>query len=53
VNVYTAFDANGQMKAKDYQASRKVHRFAFHSLDFMDDEAEMMPVDIIEVTKSN
>lgn len=41
---------DGKLKTQTMQASRKVHRYAFHSLDFMDDDAEMMPADIVEVT---
>lgn len=32
------------------QAARKVHRFAFNSLEFMDDDPDFYPADIIEVT---
>lgn len=43
---------DGKLSTKEMQASRKVHRYAFHSMDFMDDDPEMMPADIIEVTAS-
>jgi hypothetical protein len=42
--------ADGRLQTQSMQASRKVHRFAFHSLEFMEDDADMNPVDITEVT---
>lgn len=36
-------------KTDSYTTRRKVHRFAFHSLEYMEEEA---PVDIVEVSKN-
>jgi len=41
---------DGRLKTRDMQASRKVHRYAFHSLDYMDDDLDMNPADLVEVT---
>ena len=51
-DVRTAYDPNGRMHAQHMQASKKIHRYAFHSLEFMDDDPDMAPVDIVEVTVS-
>lgn len=36
--------------AERYQARRKIHRYAFRSLEYLDED--MSPVDIVEVTKA-
>jgi hypothetical protein len=41
---------DGRLKTQAMQMSRKVHRFAFHSLEFMEDDTEMRPANIVEVT---
>jgi hypothetical protein len=41
---------DGKLRHYNMQAARKIHRYAFHSLDFMDDEGDMRPADIVEVT---
>lgn len=32
------------------QIAKKVHRYAFHSLEYMDDDIDMYPADVLEVT---
>jgi hypothetical protein len=51
-NPSTGPDGSGRMLVQSKQASRKVHRYAFHSLEYMDDDPEMYPANIIEVTVS-
>lgn len=41
---------DGRLNAQNMQMSRKVHRYAFHSLEFMDDDADMRPTNLVEVT---
>lgn len=43
---------DGKLRTQHMQAARKIHRFEFRSLEFMDDDIEMRPADIIEVTVS-
>ena len=43
---------DGRLRADKMQAMRKVHRFAFRSLDFMDDDLDMYPSNIVEVSVS-
>ena len=43
---------DGRLRSNTMQMSRKKHRFAFHSLEYMDDDPEMNAADIIEVTHS-
>lgn len=44
---------DGRMRADNMQASRKVHRYAFHSLEFMDDDIELRaPANLLEVSVS-
>jgi hypothetical protein len=50
--IRNAINPDGRMHANSMQASRKVHRYAFHSLEFMDDDPGMNPVDLVEVTVS-
>lgn len=44
--------ADGRLSTANMQMSRKVHRYAFHSLEYMDDDMDMMPSDLVEVTMS-
>lgn len=44
--------SDGRLKSQSMQMSRKVHRYAFHSLEYMDDDPEMMPTNLTEVTVS-
>lgn len=41
---------DGRLATQNMQASRKVHRYAFHSLEYMDDDVDMYPANLIEVT---
>jgi hypothetical protein len=43
---------DGRLRGDKMQASRKIHRYAFHSLEFMDDELDMKPSNLVEVTVS-
>lgn len=43
---------DGRLRASQMQSSRKVHRYAFTSLEFMDDDPEMTPTNLTEVTVS-
>ena len=47
-----AATSDGRMQTSSMQMSRKVHRYAFHSLEYMDDDRDMSPVDLTEVTVS-
>lgn len=42
--------ADGRLKTGGMQMSRKVHRYAFHSLEYMDDDGDMRPANLLEVT---
>ncbi len=42
VGVRAAYN-DGSVNAERMHESRKVHRFAFHSLDYMEDDLDMMP----------
>ena len=49
--VATAINPDGRLNTTlSMQASKKIHRFAFHSLEYMDDDIDMYPANIIEVT---
>jgi hypothetical protein len=43
---------DGRLQTNSFQQSRKVHRYAFHSLDYMDDDVDMYPSSLVEVTVS-
>lgn len=47
-----AAQSDGRLQTAHMQTARKVHRYAFHSLEYMDDDADMRPVDLVEVTVS-
>ena len=50
--IRTAYN-DGSLRAEKMQASRKVHRYEFVPLDFMDDDLDMRPAsDLVEVTVS-
>lgn len=51
VGMRAAFN-DGRLRASNMQMARKVHRFGFQSLEFMDDDLEMNPTDLVEVTVS-
>jgi hypothetical protein len=42
--------SDGRLQKQQYQASRKVHRFAFHNLEYMEDDGDMAQTNLIEVT---
>jgi hypothetical protein len=48
--IREARSADGRLATSTFQASRKIHRYAFNSLEYMDDDADMYPKDIVEVT---
>lgn len=41
---------NGRMVTHSYQQARKIHRYAFHPLDFTQDDTEMYPSSLVEVS---
>jgi len=43
---------DGRLQTTNWQEARKIHRFAFHSLEFMDDDLDMYPSKLVEVTPS-
>lgn len=43
---------DGRLQTNSFQAAKKVHRYAFHSLEYMDDDADMYPSNLTEVTAS-
>lgn len=43
---------DGRLQTNSMQLSRKIHRYAFHSLEYMDDDADMYPANLTEVTVS-
>ena len=44
--------ADGRLHTNALQMARKVHRYAFHSLEYMDDDVDMYPSNLVEVTVS-
>lgn len=44
--------ADGRMVAQTKQMSKRIHRYAFHSLEYMDDDPDMYPSKLVEVTFS-
>ena len=49
--VATAINPDGRLNTTlSMQASKKIQRFAFHSIEYMDDDIDMYPTNIIEVT---
>lgn len=44
---------DGRLETANMQLSRKIHRYAFHNLEYMDDDTEMNPTDLVEVTYTN
>lgn len=48
-----ALNPDGRLVTKQsLQVAKKVHRFAFHSLEYMDDDVDMYPSNLVEVTIS-
>lgn len=51
--VRGAINPDGRLRTKDsLQISKKVHRYAFNSLEYMDDDIDMYPANVLEVTIS-
>jgi hypothetical protein len=48
--VRGAIQGDGRAITQQMQMSRKVHRYAFHSLEYMDDDVDMYPSNLVEVT---
>lgn len=49
--IRTGFpDASGRLQKNIPQAARKVYRFNFSSLEYMDEDLDMYPADLVEVT---
>lgn len=45
-------NTDGRLQTNSLQAAKKVHRYAFHSLEYMDDDADMYPSNLVEVSVS-
>lgn len=43
---------DGRLQSNSLQSARKIHRYAFHSLEYMDDDVDMYPSNLVEVTVS-
>lgn len=41
---------DGRLATQHVQQSRKVHRYAFHSLEYMDEDIDMYPAKLVEIT---
>lgn len=50
--VRSGVNPDGRQNANALQMARKVHRYAFHSLEYMDDDVDMYPTNLVEVTAS-
>jgi hypothetical protein len=51
--VRGAINPDGRLQSKNsLQVAKKVHRYAFHSLEYMDDDIDMYPSNLVEVTHS-
>jgi hypothetical protein len=50
--VRGAYSEDGRLKSQNMQMARKIHRYAFHSLEYMDDDVDMYPNNFVEVTLS-
>lgn len=50
--VRAALSSDGRLQTNSYQMAKKVHRYAFHSLEYMDDDVDMYPSNLVEVTAS-
>ena len=52
-SIRGAINPDGRLQSKNaLQVSKKVHRYAFHSLEYMDDDIDMYPSNLVEVTFS-
>jgi hypothetical protein len=50
--VRGGISTDGRLQSNTFQMARKVHRYAFHSLEYMDDDVDMYPSNLVEVTVS-
>lgn len=48
--IQAGVNPDGRLNTKEYQIAKKVHRYQFVSLEFMDDDADMHPSKLVEVT---
>ncbi len=44
--------SDGRIQTNSLQMAKKVHRYAFHSLEYMDDDVDMYPTNLVEVAAS-
>ncbi len=47
-----AQNPDGRLQTNSLQQAKKVHRYAFHSLEYMDDDVDMYPSNLVEVSVS-
>lgn len=47
-----AINPDGRLATKNIQTAKKIHRYAFHSLEYMDDDMDMYPSNLVEVTNT-
>lgn len=52
VPVQQGIDTSGRQRTNTMQMAKKIHRYAFHSLEYMDDDMDMYPTSLIEVSVS-
>lgn len=50
--IRSGISNDGRLQANSIQMTKKIHRYAFHSLEYMDDDIDMYPSNIVEVTMS-
>lgn len=50
--VLTGNATDGRMVRPEYNRFKKIHRYQFHSLEYMDDDADMYPSNLVEVRAS-
>lgn len=50
--VRSGVNADGRLQSQSFQQAKKVHRYAFHSLEYMDDDSDMYPSNLVEVSVS-
>lgn len=48
--IRSGVSSDGRLQANSVQATKKIHRYAFHSLEYMDDDIDMYPSNLVEVT---
>lgn len=52
MQVQQGLDTSGRLNTNAMQMAKKIHRYAFHSLEYMDDDVDMYPTNLVEVTVS-